>query len=116
MTSAGRLAEHDAVHEHVHSKNQLALHSFIHTALLTDRLFLASPCCCCVYPGHEEAELSDHVLTSHRNSSDSSIRLSPAVLSAVNDLQPGNNGMRVPPEGLQSLSTLLSIHTIVLRI
>lgn|GEM_PF-4671545 len=114
---AGRLGEDHAIHEHVHSKTQLAVHSFVHTALLTDQRFLASPCCCCVYPGHEEAQLADHALTTnHRSWSDFSSRLSPAVLSAVNDLQPGTTGMRVSPDGRQSLSTLLSIHTIVLLI
>ncbi len=113
---AGRLAEHDAIHEHVHSRNQLAVHSFIHTALLTEQRFLASPCCCCVQPGREAAELADHVFTSHRGWSDFSIRLSPAILSLVNDLRSTNTGIRFQPEGLQSLPSLLSIHTIVLLI
>ena len=56
----GRLGEDHAICEHVHSKNQLAVHSFIHTALLTDQRFLASPCCC-VFSGKEEAVLQDHL-------------------------------------------------------
>jgi hypothetical protein len=112
----GRLGEDHAIQEHVHSKNQLAVHSFIHTALLTDQCFLASPCCCCVYPGNEEADLPDHVLTNHRSWPDFSIRLCLAVLPPVNDLRPTNTGMRVPPDGLQSLPVFLSIHTIVLLI
>ena len=111
----GRLAEHDAIHEHVHSKNQLAVHSFIHTALLTDQRFLTSPCCC-VYPGNEGTELSDHVLTNHRSWSDFSIGLSLAVLSAVTDFQATNTGMSGPPDGLQSLPAFLSIHSIILLI
>ena len=113
---AAHLAGADAVHEYVHSRNRLVVHSFIHAALLAEQSSLASPCCCCVYPGHEEAELSTHVLTNHRNWSDFSIWLSPAVLSAVNDLGSTNAGMRVPPEHLQSLPAFLSTHTIVLLI
>ncbi len=111
----GRLGEDHAIREHVHSKNQLAVHSFIHTALLTDQRFFASPCCC-VYSGKEEAELQDHLLTSHRSWLDFSITLSPAVISAVNDIRPTNIGIRVPPEVLESLPTFLSMRTIVLLI
>jgi hypothetical protein len=111
----GRLGEDHAISEHVHSKNQLAVHSFIHTALLTDQRFLASPCCC-YYSGKEEAELPDHLLTSHRSWLDFSISLSPAVISAVNDLRPTSSGIRVPPEVIESLPTFLSIHTVVLLI
>jgi hypothetical protein len=110
-----RLAEDHAIHEHVHSKNQLAVHSFIHTALLTDQRFLTSPCCC-VYPGNEEANLPEHVLTTHRSWADLSIGSSPVVLSAVNDLRPTNSGNYFAPEGLESLPAFLSIHTIVLLI
>ena len=110
------LAGTDTVHEHVHSRNQLAIHSFIHAALLTDHDFLTSPCCCCVYPGHDVVELSAHVLTNHRSWSDFSIGLSPTVLSAVDNLQTSNIGMRVPPGRLQTLYGLLSLHTIVLLI
>jgi hypothetical protein len=110
------LAGTDTNHEHVHSRNQLAIHSFIHATLLTDHDFLTSPCCCCVYPGHEVVELSAHVLTNHRGWSDFSIRLGPTVLSAVNDLQTTNIGMRATPEGLQSLHAFLSLRTIVLLI
>ena len=110
------LAGTDTVHEHVHSRNQLAIHSFIHAALLMDHDFLTSPCCCCVYPGHDVVELTVHILPNCRSWSDFSIRLGPTVLSAVNDLQTTNIGMRVPPERLQSLHAFLSLRTIVLLI
>ncbi len=111
------LAGTDTNHQHVHSRNQLAIHSFIHASLLTDHDFLTSPCCCCVYPGHDVVELSAHVVTNHRGSSDFSIGLSPTVLHAVNDLRTTTNGeMRVPPECLQTMHAFLSLDTIVLLI
>jgi hypothetical protein len=111
------LAGTDTFHEHVHSRNQLAIHSFIHASLLMDQDVLTSPCCCCVYPGHDVVELSTYVVTNHRSWSDFSIRLGPTVLHAVNDVRTTTNGgMRVPPECLQTMHAFLSLDTIVLLI
>jgi hypothetical protein len=123
LFDAGCCYEHTAhlagtatAHEHVHSRNQLAIHSFIHAALLMDHDFLTSPCCCCVYPCHDVVELSAHVFTNHRSWSDFSIGPDPTALHAVNDIRTTNAERRVPAERLQSLHAFLSLHTVVLLI
>ncbi len=109
------LAQANGASEHVHSKHQHSIHTFVHSASLSDKLFLSLPCCCCVCPGHEDSELPAHALTSHGRWSDFSL-LIPAIFSLAIELEAEDPEIFFPLQFLQPAPTLVSITTVMLLI